>query len=121
MPGASRPLAAAYNPGNQTILVEATTSNGVVNVYIINATTQLYTGTMITATRLNFNGSEGGGIFSDNVNNRALVAGSRNLGILNGINGPLPIWDANSVIQTDFTDSMSFNSATDIVFIAGDW
>ena len=121
LPGAAgRPLAAAYNPNNQTMLVEATTSGRVVNVYVIDATTQTYTGTMITATGLNFNGSEGGGIFSDNVNNRALVAGSSYLGTLNGINGASPIWDATSVIPVEFTDSMSFNPVTDIVFIAGD-
>ena len=124
LPGATgRPLAAAYNPPNQTMLVEATSNTGVVYVYIIDATTQTYTGTRIQATGLNFPGgqfAEGGGIFSDNVNNRALVAGQTTLGILNGINGASPTWNAASVIPIEFTDSISFNPATDVVFIAGD-
>ena len=126
LPGATdRPLAATYNPGNQTMLIEAAAlgQNGgpdVVNVYVIDAATQSYTGTMI-ATNLDFNGSEGGGIFSDSVNNRALVAGSSLIGALNGINGTSPSWNAASTISTVvLTDSMSFNPATNIVFIGGD-
>jgi hypothetical protein len=33
----------------------------------------------------------------------------------------LPTWSVASVIQTDFTDSLSFNPVTDIVFIASDF
>jgi hypothetical protein len=117
--GASSLIAVAYNPNNQTMLVEAVLSAGGIGVYVIDATTKSVTG-HVKATGLN---PGFGGILEDIVHNRAFVAGYSTIGILDTSKNP-PVWNAGSVVSlspaNSFTDSLSLNIATGMLFISGD-
>lgn len=116
--GSTTPVAVAYNPNNKTMLAEgssSTTHN--VTVYEIDTKTQTVTNS-VPATGLSQSG-EGGGIVENAVTNKAFVAGSFDLGILDTSVSP-PVWDAASVITTPLSDSFSVNSTTGIMFIASD-
>jgi hypothetical protein len=116
--GTQQPLAVAYNPNNKTMLAEARkSSDNSVTVYEIDTKTQAVINTVV-ATGLSQDGT-GGGIVENAVTNKAFVAGSDDLGILDTSTSP-PVWDPTSVVTAPFMDSFSVNSTTGIMFIASD-
>jgi hypothetical protein len=59
-----------------------------------------------------------GGIIEDLKNNRAIVAGTAALGILDTSKSP-PVWDPHSIVDLDLTaESISLNANTGLVFIS---
>ena len=119
LPGATNTLASAYNPNNHSVLVEALLGAGGVGVYEINTSTNTVVGgAAVAATGLGADVTRGG-ILIDSKKNRAYVAGSSQLGILDTSTSP-PTWNAASVIDIVSPDSLALNIKTHLIFITAD-
>jgi hypothetical protein len=114
--GSVQPVAVAYNPGNRTMLAEARDVRESVSVYEINTITQSVAN-RVRVTGLTHWGMAGG-IVEDFKTNRAVVAGTMTVGILDTSQSP-PIWLPRSAIGLAMrTDSMALNVNTGLMFIS---
>lgn len=119
LPGSRRPIAATINPAANRVYVEAQTPAGLVNVHVIDTTTQTVISTVV-ATGVTFSGSFGG-IIADPSAQHLIVAGTSNIGIMSLANDP-PTMIAGSLINSisGGTDSIAFNSTTGMLFVSSD-
>lgn len=122
--GAFQPLGAAYDQSHNRVLVEAADTSGNISVYDISTSTNTLTATIPTPGLTSPGSAAGGeafcGLLLDASVNQAYVAGSQTLGILHTSTEP-PVFDASSVIDLlTFTDSISLNTKTKLLFIAHD-
>ena len=120
LPGAQRPISATYNPNSNppTMLVEAVLkTGGPIGVFVVNTNNYSVSGPVV-ATGLNYNGSWGGILEDSSAHNRAFVAGSYNIGILDQSSGTFG--NVVTLPNNGNTDSLSLNVATDTIFISGD-
>ena len=115
--GTQQPLAVAYNPNNKTMLAEARKSSD--NSVALYESTPRPSGDQYGGGHRAEPMGTGGGIVENAVTNKAFVAGSDDLGILDTSTSP-PVWDPTSVVTAPFMDSFSVNSTTGIMFIASD-
>jgi hypothetical protein len=129
--GSLQPVGTAYNPVNRTILTDARTTDNHVFIYEIN-TDDASLSNVVTATGL-FQGVEAGpkeiwgsigiqpaagGIVENIRKNRAIVAGTSTVGILDTSRSP-PVWDSGSVISLNLNaQSFALNSMTALLFIS---
>ncbi len=142
LPGSNLPVGIAFNSNNKTIVEEAASiasghTSGPITIYEIDTSTQSVTNT-VAATGLTetYNAglgnpsSGGGGVLENFKTNKAIVAGSQTVGVLDTSTDP-PTWDSSSVIGPSdfpagsfpfraFLDSISLNSNTGLMFASND-
>jgi hypothetical protein len=117
--GSIQPISEVYNPFGPSILAEARDGANQVHIYEIDPATQSVVNSIV-ATGLSHSGLSGG-IVEDFVNNRAIVAGTSDLGVLDTSTSP-PTWNSASILELSgaeiIIDSMALNSFTGLLFIS---
>jgi len=117
--GSVQPISAVYNPQGPSILAVGRDGGNNVHIYEIDTATQAVVNSII-ATGLANTGMSGG-IVEDFVNDRAIVAGTSDLGILDTSTNP-PTWDPASIVDLSdmevTIDSMTLNSFTGLLFVS---
>jgi hypothetical protein len=116
--GATNTMASTFDSINNTVLVETLLTGGDIGVFVIDTNTQTVVGTPVDLTGIS-GASFRGGILEDTTKNRAYVAGTSQLGILDTSTSP-PTWNSGSVVDTVCSDSLAFNLRTGIIFITCD-
>lgn len=118
--------ALTYNPNNATILAETRLADSTVTVFEIDTATQaVKDSVLLDGLTLASLPPLGGGIIEDSAHNRALVAGTGTLGILDTSKSPAA-WDPTTVVQVQpplsrpLVDSMALNAATGLLFLSTD-
>ncbi len=142
LPGSNLPVGIGFNPNNHTILEEAASiasgqTSGPVTIYEIDTSSQSVSNTVAATGLIETyhaglgNPTAGGGGLVENFKaNKAIVAGSQTVGVLDTSTDP-PTWDSSSVIGLSdfpagsfpfqpFLDSISVNSNTGIMFASND-
>ena len=117
--GSVQPISAVYNPQGPSILAEARDGSNNVHIYEIDPTAQSVVNSIV-ATGLSDTGMSGG-LVEDFINNRAIVAGTSDLGILDTSTSP-PTWNPASILDLfdmEVTvDSMGLNPFSGLLFIS---
>jgi len=117
LPGSTRAVASALNPLTRLVYIEGRTPASGVEIYIVNADTDLVLG-QLPATGLTHNGNFGGILVNPQFN-KAVVAGSSQISLMDISVNP-PIFDAASIVTVRNTDSISLNFETQVLFVASD-
>lgn len=115
--GATTPIASNFNLANGRAYVMASDSSSNLFVYVINSVGYAVE-SKIPTTGMTYGGNFGG-IIVDSGRNRVLVASTNNLGVLDISTTP-PVWKQDSIVSTNGTDSITFNSVTGILFNSSD-
>lgn len=123
LPQCDTPIALAYDTNNQTFLVEcanSTTSQVYVQIVKTASLDNLNNPTVNTITATGVTWDTWGGILFNPNTDKAVVAGTNTIGILDVPKDGTPSFEANSVVQVPGTDSLSLNFTTQLLLVCSD-